>query len=240
MAVPGQGNFEASTQPGEADVGGDFVWIEDVVTANLDMLFPGVEVVDAYPFRITRDADFDMKDDGASDLLTNIEELIEMRHWGAVVRLELDHGTPDRIRDILMRNLDLTPYQVYLSKEHLGFADLSELCRIDRPELKFAPHIPYVPDVVANRTSIFDVITEAGMLLYHPYDSFMPVVDFDPGSRQRPASTRDQADAVPCRRQLADRRCPEGGATERQAGRGAAGDSGALRRREQHRLGPAA
>ena len=177
VPVPGQGNFEASTLPGQAEVGGNFVWMEDVVTANLDMLFPGVNVVDAYPFRITRDADFDMKDDGASDLLTNIEELIEMRHWGAVVRLELDHQTPDRIRDILMRNLDLTPDQVYLSKEHLGFADLSELCRIDRPDLKYAPHIPHIPEEVANRSSMFDLITDEGMLLYHPYDSFMPVVD---------------------------------------------------------------
>jgi polyphosphate kinase len=177
IPVPGQGTFEASILPGGTEIGGNFVWMEDIVSANLDMLFPGIEVVDAYPFRITRDADFDMKDDGASDLLANIEELIEMRHWGAVVRLELDHETPDRIRDILMRNLDLTPDQVYLSKEHLGFANLSELCRIDRPDLKYPPHIPYVPENIANRSSMFDLITEEGMLLYHPYDSFMPVVD---------------------------------------------------------------
>jgi polyphosphate kinase len=177
LPVPGEGSFEASPQPGATDAGGNFVWIEDVVAANLDMLFPGVEVVDAYPFRITRDADFDMKLDGASDLLTNIEELIEMRHWGAVVRLELDGETPDRIRDILMRNLELTPDQVYLTDQHLGFADLVNLCRINRPELKYAAYIPYVPEALATRASIFDAITEAGMLLYHPYDSFTPVVD---------------------------------------------------------------
>ena len=176
VPVPGQGNFEASMDPGAPDIGGNFVWIEDIVAANLDMLFPGVEIDDAYFFRITRDADFDMKED-VSDLLTNIEELIEMRHWGAVVRLELDHETPDRIRDILMRNLDLTPDQVYLSKEHLGFADIAELCRIDRPDLKYTPHIPHVPDSLANRTSIFDAIPDEGIILYHPYDSFMPVVD---------------------------------------------------------------
>jgi polyphosphate kinase len=176
VPVPGEGNFEASMDPSAAGIGGNFVWIEDIVAANLDMLFPGVEIVDAYPFRITRDADFDMKDD-VSDLLTNIEELIEMRHWGAVVRLELDHETPDRIRDILMRNLDLTPDQVYLSKEHLGFADLTDICRIDRADLKYTPHLPYVPDEVAAAASMFDVITDEGMLLYHPYDSFMPVVD---------------------------------------------------------------
>lgn len=178
VPVPGEGSFEASVQPGATAVGGNFVWIEDILIANLDMLFPGLEVLAAYPFRITRDADFEMKDDGAADLLANIEELIELRHWGAVVRLELDQTTPDRIRDILMRNLELSPDQVYLSREHLGFANLAELTRIDRPDLKYAPHIPVVPGSIASRSSLFDVIPPTGLLLYHPYDSFVPVVDF--------------------------------------------------------------
>lgn len=85
-----------------------------------------------------------------------------------------------------MRNLDLTPDQVYLSREHLGFADLSDICRVDRPDLKFPPHIPYVPEELANRASIFDVITDEGVLLYHPYDSFVPVVDFIREAAQDP------------------------------------------------------
>jgi len=179
IPVPGEGFFEALPQPGaHGPPGGPFVWLEDVVADNLDMLFPGLEIVSAYPFRITRDADFEMKDEGAQDLLTNIEELIEQRHWGDVVRLELAEETPERIRDILMRNLDLSMDQVYLSPEHLGLANLSELVRIDRPELKYPPHIPYLPESITSKPSRFDAFSDEGTLLYHPYDSFMPVVDF--------------------------------------------------------------
>jgi polyphosphate kinase len=178
IAVPGEGSFEASPQPGAiVTPGGNFVWLEDIVADNLDMLFPGLDVVAAYPFRITRDADFEMKDEGAQDLLTNIEELIEQRHWGDVVRLELADKTPERIRDILTRNLDITMDQVYLSPQHLGLANLSDLTRLDRPELKYPPHIPNVPEALT-RPSRFEAFTDEGILLYHPYDSFTPVVEF--------------------------------------------------------------
>src|SRR5688572_7289385 len=179
IPVPGEGFFEALPEPGaHGTPGGVFVWLEDIVADNLDMLFPGREIVSAYPFRITRDADFEMKDEGAQDLLTNIEELIEQRHWGDVVRLELATETPERIRDILMRNLELSMDQVYLSPEHLGLANLNELVRIDRPELKYPPHIPYLPEAMVSTPSRFDAFSDEGTLLYHPYDSFMPVVDF--------------------------------------------------------------
>ncbi len=176
VPIPGEGAVEV---PGDLAVpaGGNFVWLEDLIAANLDMLFPGLEVVAAYPFRITRDADFDIKDEGALDLLSNIEQLIELRQWGSVIRLEIDQRTPDRIRDILMRNLDLSPYQVYQSQEHLGFADLMELTRIDLPELKFPPFVPNVPEALTRKESVFNLITEEGILLYHPYDSFTPVVE---------------------------------------------------------------
>jgi polyphosphate kinase len=177
VPIPGEGALEV---PGDlaAPAGGNFVWLEDLVAANLDMLFPGLEVVAAYPFRITRDADFDIKDEGALDLLSNIEQLIELRQWGNVIRLEIDQRTPDRIRDILMRNLELSPYQVYRTQEHLGFRDLMELTRIELPELKFPLFVPNVPGALARKeTSIFDLITDEGMLLYHPYDSFSPVVE---------------------------------------------------------------
>jgi polyphosphate kinase len=176
VPIPGEG---AVAVPGDlaAPAGGNFVWLEDLIAANLEMLFPGLEVAAAYPFRITRDADFDIKDEGALDLLSNIEQLIELRQWGSVIRMEIDQSTPERIRDILMRNLELSPYQVYQSHEHLGFADLMELTRIDLPELKFPPHVPNVPTALTHKESVFDLITEEGVLLYHPYDSFTPVVE---------------------------------------------------------------
>jgi len=177
LPIPGEGSIEVAADLVGPSAGGNFVWLEDMVSANLDLLFPGLEVVAAYPFRITRDADFEIKDEGAQDLLTNLEELVEMRQWGSVVRMEVDHRTPDRIRQILMRNLDLSAYQVYQSDEHLGLAGLAELTRLDRPELKYPAYVPHLPAAIARKESVFDLITPEGFLLYHPYDSFMPVVE---------------------------------------------------------------
>jgi polyphosphate kinase len=122
LPIPGEGAIEVPSDLTGPSAGGNFVWLEDMVAANLDLLFPGLEVVAAYPFRITRDADFEIKDEGAQDLLTNLEELVELRQWGSVVRMEIDQRTPERISEILMRNLELSPYQVYQSEEHLGLA----------------------------------------------------------------------------------------------------------------------
>jgi polyphosphate kinase len=157
----------------------NFVWIEDVIEANLDLLFPGLRVVAAYPFRVTRDADLEIKDDEAPDLLTTVEEHVDMRHFGSVVRLEVDQRMPETIRDILTRNLRLAPYQVYTVAGPLGMADLTELTRIDRPDLKDVAFLPALPGPLSQKTTdIFALIRRQALLLYHPYDSFMPVVDF--------------------------------------------------------------
>ncbi len=177
LPIPGEGAIDVAADLVGPSAGGNFVWLEDVVAANLDLLFPGLEVLAAYPFRITRDADFEIKDEGAQDLLTNLEELVELRQWGSVVRMEIDDRTPDRIRAILMRNLDLSAYQVYQSEEHLGLAGLAELPRLDRPKLKYPPYVPHIPAAIARKESVFDLMTPEGFLLYHPYDSFIPVVE---------------------------------------------------------------
>jgi polyphosphate kinase len=155
-----------------------FVWLEEVITAHLDLLFPGLEVVAAYPFRVTRDADVEIKDDEASDLLTNIEEQVELRHFGSVVRLEVDQPTPERIQTILMRNLHLDAGQIYTMPGPLGLASLMELTQVDRPDLKARPFIASLPRPLTSKESMFEIIQREDILLYHPYDSFMPVVDF--------------------------------------------------------------
>lgn len=157
---------------------GQFVWLEDLVASNLDMLFPGLDVTASYAFRITRDADLEVKDIEASDLLNNIEEMVELRQWGSVVRMEIEESTPQRIVDVLTKNLDIHPDQVYTSREHLGLANLAELPQLDRPELKFTPYVPKLPAALGTKESIFDRIRSEPQLLYHPYDSFIPVVDF--------------------------------------------------------------
>jgi polyphosphate kinase len=156
----------------------NFVWLEQVVAANLDMLFPGVEIEAAYPFRVTRDADQEIEEDEAADLLATIEESVRLRHFGLAVRLEIDNDMPERVRDILVSNLRLAPYQVYTVDGPIGTAALMELTRIERPDLKDRPFQPAVPVSLNTGESIFSVIRHRNILVYHPYDSFAPVVDF--------------------------------------------------------------
>jgi len=156
----------------------NFVWLEEVIAANLGLLFPGLEVVAAYPFRITRDADPEIEEDEASDLLLAIEESVRLRQFGSVVRLEVEPSMPDRIRDILVSNLGLALYQVFTKSAPLGMADLMELTKINRPELTDTPFSPAIPPPLSPGENLFFAIRQQDILLYHPYDSFTPVVDF--------------------------------------------------------------
>jgi len=157
----------------------NFVWIEEVVIANLDLLFAGVQIVAAYPFRVTRDADLEIEEDEASDLLETIEESVERRQFGSVVRLEVDKHMPKSIRNILSKNLEIPPYLVYTADGPIGLADTMELTAVDRLDLKDTPFVPNIPRAFAGDESIFAAIRRRGnILLYHPYDSFAPVVDF--------------------------------------------------------------
>lgn len=179
VRIPNEDMANESVQLGLTDVSSNnFVWIEEVVAANLNLLFPGLKIVAAYPFRVTRDADFEIEEDEAADLLASIEEQVDMRHFGSVVRLEIDQSTPDPIREILIRNLSLAPYQVYTLNPPLGLASLMELTRIERPELKFPSFVPCIPEALSKKESIFSVLRREDVVLCHPYDSFTPVVDF--------------------------------------------------------------
>jgi polyphosphate kinase len=160
------------------DASTNFVWLEEVIAANLDMLFPGMEIVAAYPFRVTRDADPEIEEDEAADLLLAIEESVRMRRFGSVVRLEVEPNMPERIRDILTTNMGLAPYQVYAINAPLGMADLMELTQVHYPRLKDTPFLPAIPPAFTTGENIFSTIKRQDILLYHPYDSFNPVVDF--------------------------------------------------------------
>ena len=179
VRIPDEEAANESVQLGLTDVAStNYVWIEEVVAANLNLLFPGVKIIAAYPFRVTRDADFEIEEDEAADLLASIEEQVDMRHFGSVVRLEIDQSTPDPIREILIRNLSLAPYQVYTLNPPLGLSSLMELTRIERPDLKFSPFVPSIPEVFSRKESMFSVIRREDVVLCHPFDSFTPVVEF--------------------------------------------------------------
>ena len=155
-----------------------YVVLEDLVAANIQILFPGMEVTNTYIFRVTRDADMEIEEDEASDLLTAIETSVEQRRIGTPSRLEVHTAMPEWIRDLLTAKLRLMPTQVYVSTTGLiGMNDLIELTDIDRPDLKDIPFKASVPACLA-KESLFSAVSQNDLLLYHPYDSFTPVVEF--------------------------------------------------------------
>lgn len=155
-----------------------FVWLEQVVIAHLDSLFPGFEVVAAHPFRITRDAEMVIQELEADDLLETIERGVRQRRFGSVVRMTVEPSMPESIRDILVENLKMDPLDVIAIEPPLGMSDLVTLSRIDRPDLKYAPFLPALTVACADEDEhdVFTTIRERDILLHHPFESFQPVV----------------------------------------------------------------
>ncbi len=178
VRVPAPAQDDDKTRLGLAERSSNFVWLEEVVRANLDMLFPGVDIKAAFAFRVTRNADVEIEEDEASDLLAEMEEVVGQRHFGFAIRLEVDPRMPTTFRELLISNLDLAPFQVYSLQGHMGLADVLELTKVDRPDLKDHPFRPLVPPFLATEESVFSVLRRRNILLYHPYDSFNPLVDF--------------------------------------------------------------
>jgi polyphosphate kinase len=155
-----------------------FVYLEEIIAANVTMLFPGMDVVAVYPFRITRDADLEIEVDEASDLLTTVEEIMEQRARGKPIRIEVDSSMPAQICHMLENKLGIATHMVYHIDHPVGMADLMELLSLDRPDLKDAPFAPAFPPDLAEGKDIFSAVQRHDILLYHPYDSFSPVVNF--------------------------------------------------------------
>jgi polyphosphate kinase len=155
-----------------------FVRVEEVISANLDELFPGKDIVASYIFQVTRNADFVIEEDEASDLLQAIEDELESRWFGQSVRLVVSDEMPADLRDWLAGNLKLDENSVFESPHPIGLADLEELTHLERADLLYPPITPRVPQEIRSARSITQAIRNGDLLLYHPYDSFNPVVDF--------------------------------------------------------------
>lgn len=155
-----------------------FVWVDEIIAANLDRLFPGMEIEATYPFRVTRNTDMEIQEEEADDLLLSIEENLRRRHFGFVVRLEIDQSMPDHIRNILMSNLQIGNYDVYRVNGPLDLTSLYDLHRLELPRLKDVVFQPTLPVPLRSSTNIFSTLRSRDILLHHPYDSFLPVVDF--------------------------------------------------------------
>ena len=164
-----------------------FVPLEEVIGANLGALFPGMEVVGWYPFRITRFSDLELPVDEPEDLLATIEEQVFQRRFGEVVRVEVEDEMPANIRSLLLDELREDDVSVPGGLSDADFsevggildlADLATLANVDMPALKDSPFTPTLPRELREGTeSMFDVIRERDLIVHHPFDSFSGSVE---------------------------------------------------------------
>jgi polyphosphate kinase len=156
--------------------------LEQLIEARLDRLFPGMDVVAAYPFRVTRNADLEIEEEEAEDLLMAIEQQLRRRRFGAVVRLEASARMPDRVLGLLQEELAVTALDTYRVDGLLGLGDLRQLADLDRPELKWpawtpAPHPRLADDEEGIPPDVFAEIRRGDILVHHPFDSFEHTVE---------------------------------------------------------------
>jgi len=155
-----------------------YVRLEDVIANNLQFLFPGVEILSAHLFRVIRDADIEIRELEAADLISSIEETLRLRRFGDPVLLECAKDMPKRIQQLLMKLLELNPVDVMAAEGLLSFDGLWELVRLDRPELRYRPFTPFLADHLAHSKVTFESVAKHDVLLHHPYDSFRSVEAF--------------------------------------------------------------
>ena len=154
------------------------VFLEDLLANNLDMLFPGLKITGAYPFRVTRDAEIEISLDQAADLLTAMEESIETRRVGKPIRLQVDHRMPKKLRRFLGDYLGIQEELTYSFAGPLRLSDFWQLLHLDRPDLKDKPFHGFVPPSLAAGEDIFSAIRKHDRILFHPYDSFTTTINF--------------------------------------------------------------
>jgi polyphosphate kinase len=156
-----------------------FVWIEQLIAANVDRLFPGVKVKGVHPFHVTRDAEIELQELEAADLLASVEHGVRERRFGSVVRLVVSPTMPEPVRDLLVQNLELDPRDVHVVDGPLALSGVSALASVDRSDLKFPSVVPALPARLdTGEDDLFAAIRRQDVLLHHPFDSFVPVVEF--------------------------------------------------------------
>ncbi len=159
---------------------GVYVRLEELIIANLSALFPGMSVGRADLFRVTRNADITLEEDEADDLLVALEIELRRRRFGEALRVEIQSGMNQEFLELVVEQLNLDRYNVYVTDAPLGLHDLWSVYAIDRPDLKSEGWSPVTPkrlldgDHVGN---IFTAIREGDVLLHHPYQSFTDSVE---------------------------------------------------------------
>ena len=152
--------------------GRGFVPLEQLISAYIDELFPGMHVSKCHPFRLTRNTDYELAEFETNDLLAALKSEIGRRRRGQVMRLEVERDIDPDVLGLLMRELEIKDRHVYRIAGLLDLGSLTTLADLDRPELRWKPFPPVVPAGLSTQHSFFDLITEGDLIVHHPYESF--------------------------------------------------------------------
>ncbi|GIU81050.1 MAG: polyphosphate kinase 1 [Acidobacteria bacterium] len=156
-----------------------FVLLEELIAANLPLLFPNVETEECYLFRVTRDADIEIREDEAGDLLRTVERELHRRRLSFPVRLEVEAEMPEEMISYLTKSFGLSQTDVYKIEGLLNIPDLMLLYNLNRPDLKDKPINYSIPKVLRKTTkNYFDILKSQDVLLHHPFTSYSVVTDF--------------------------------------------------------------
>lgn len=157
----------------------DFVFLSSVIHAFVDELFPGMEITGFHQFRVTRNTDLFVVEEEIDDLLSAIKGELPQRHFGQAVRLEIADTCPDETADYLLDKFQLDRTDLFQVKGPVNLSRLSSvLDEINRPDLCFPPFQPSLPPPLGKDTDLFEAIGHHDIFLHHPYQSFVPVIDF--------------------------------------------------------------
>jgi len=157
----------------------EFVFLSSIIEAYADDLFPGMSVTGCYQFRVTRNSDLFVDEEEVDDLLRALEGELPARRFGDEVRLEIADNCPLDLERFLMTQFGLTEQDVYRCPGPVNLNRLDAIIdRVDRPDLKYGGFTPGLPERIRGADNLFDVIRRGDVLVHHPFQSFMPVVEF--------------------------------------------------------------
>jgi polyphosphate kinase len=157
---------------------GRFALLEEVISANAHHLFPNMKTGEGFLFRVTRDADIELREDEAGDLMRTLERELQRRRFRFPVRLEVSSEMPEKMLKVLTEGVGLDEQDVYKIEGFVDISDLMQLYALDRPRLKDKPIATVHPSVFQEKKSIFDVLKRHDVLLHHPYTAYSAVTDF--------------------------------------------------------------
>nr|WP_217423744.1 polyphosphate kinase 1 [Legionella micdadei] len=159
--------------------GSYFVYLSSIIQTHIHRLFPGMEINGCYPFRLTRNSDLFLREEEIEDLAVAVQRELFTRHYGHVVRLEVDIDCPANIVDFLLQKHHLHHEDAYYCDGPVNLQRYySVVNRIDRPELNYPPLTVQYPEFIHQKRNLFNVLDEQDILLHHPYQSFEVVIDF--------------------------------------------------------------